>query len=199
LLLTKMCRQRIKISEADLKLQFERRYGEQRSVQMIMWPKGDDVKGIQTTWAKIRESQEEFDHAARSQANPALAAACGRIKPITKHLNAEDKRVEETAFSMKVGSVSEVLTTSQGYIVMKLLEVRPPNDIAKFEEQRPLLEKAAFEEHLTAEIPKFFAELKEKAKPQFIYTGPTDWRTIRATEPGTLPTGVTIVPPTVKK
>lgn len=195
LLLTKMCRQRIKVSEEDLKKQFERRFGEQRKVQMVMWPKGDDLKGIQAQYAKLRESQAEFDSAARAQANPSLAASLGFIKPITKHLTAEDKSVEETAFALKVGEVSHILSTHQGYIVMKLHEVIPPNKDAKFEEARPMLEKMAFEELITAEIPKFFAELRNKAKPQLLFTGPADWKTISAPDAPVLPTGGVVIQP----
>ena len=85
LLLTKLCRDRVKVTEDDLKQQFEREYGEKRRVQVIMWPKGDDLKAIQELYGKIRDSQDEFDRAARGQANPALAAACGNIKPIARH------------------------------------------------------------------------------------------------------------------
>jgi hypothetical protein len=196
ILLMKMCRNRIQITDADLKLQFERRFGEQRQVQMIMWPKTDDAKAIQATFAKIRDSQAEFDHAARSQANPSLAAACGYIKPITKHLVAEDKIVEQTAFALKVGEVSHVLQTQQGWIVMKLHKVIPPNTEAKFDVEKARLEKAAFDERLTLEVPKYFAELKIKAKPQLLFTGPAEWRTVGTKESGSvIPTGGAVVLP----
>ena len=176
LLLTKMCRNRIKISEADLKVQYDRRFGEMRQVQMIMWPTGDDLKSIQKIYERIRESGNEFDSEARKQANPGLAAACGHIKPITRHLASDDKKVEEVAFQLKDGEVSQVIHTQLGYIVMKLVKVIPANDKAKFETERPGLEKAAFETLLSAEIPKYFAELRKLADPKFLYSGPGEWK-----------------------
>ena len=75
LLLQKMCRVQVKVSENDLKIQFERRFGEQRLVQIILYPLGDPVKVINDQWGKIRNDPVEFDSVARAQANPALAAA----------------------------------------------------------------------------------------------------------------------------
>ena len=176
LLLTKMCRSRIAITDADLKIQFDRRYGEMRQVQMIMWPKGDDEKTILKLWERIRDSANEFDSEARRQANPGLAAACGHIKPIARHLASDDKQVEDVAFKLKEGEVSHLIHTAQGYIVMKLVKVIPANDKAKFETERPMLEKAAFEARLEAEIPKCFAELRKAADPKFLYSGPGEWK-----------------------
>ena len=176
LLLTKMCVDRIKISDADLKIQFDRRYGEMRQVQIIMWPKGDQLKSIEKIYGRIRGSAVEFDSEARQQANPGLAASCGHIKPITKHGAGDDKVVEEVAFQLKEGELSQILHTQQGYIVMKLTKVLPANDKAKFEEQRAALEKSAFDARLEEEIPKCFAELRKVAAPRLEYTGPSEWK-----------------------
>jgi hypothetical protein len=176
LLLSKLCHDRVKVDDADLMKQFEREYGEKRRVQIVMWPKGDNLTVIQEEWAKIRNNQSEFDRAARSQANPALASCAGNIKPIGRHAYAEDKRVEEIAFQLKVGEVSEIIGTSQGYVVMKLHQIIPPDDSVKFEAVKPRLFKQAFDERMTQEIPKCFAELKEAAKPKMLLDGPPLWK-----------------------
>ncbi len=197
LLLRKMCYDRVKVTEQDLKNQFERRYGEQRAVQIILYPKGDPLKVIQDQWAKIRNDAVEFDSAARAQANPSLAAALGKIKPITRHLVAEDKVVEDTAFKLKKDEVSEVLHTQQGYLVMKLLKVIPPNTAADFDKEKPVLQKAAYDELLELEIPKFFGELRKAANVQTLYTPPTEWRSLGATGkvPSVIPSGPAGVQP----
>ena len=176
LLLSKLCRDRIQITEADLRIQFEREYGEKRRVQIIGWPKGDNLKAIEDIYAKIRTSQEEFDRAARSQSNPSLAAANGYVKPISRHLPSQEKHVETRAFSMQPGEVSEIIGTSQGYIVMKLHEIIPPDNSVKFEDVKPRLEKQAFDERMSQEIPKFFAELRTEANPKVLFDGPAEWR-----------------------
>jgi hypothetical protein len=171
-----MCQDRVKVTDDMLKVQYERLYGEKRRIQLILWPKGDDQKAILKVWEKIRGSQEEFDRAARMMANPALAAAAGHGKPISRYMPAEERIVEETAFQLKEGEVSQILNTSQGYVCIKLHEVIPPAkdvDLAKATEG---LRHQAHEEALSAEIPKFFSELKEAAKPEAVYRGPTQWQ-----------------------
>jgi hypothetical protein len=177
LLLTKLCSHRVKLDKADLDKQFEREYGEKRRVQIIMWPKGDDLKAIEREYAKIRSSQEEFDRAARAMANPSLAAAGGHIKPISRHVYAEDPKIEKMAFELKPGEVSQIIQTSQGYVVMKLHEIIPPNATVKREDVMVKLEKQAMEEKLTEEIPKCFAELKTAAQPKLLLDGPPLWKT----------------------
>ena len=177
LLLTKLCRHRIKLDKADLDKQFEREYGEKRRVQIIMWPKGDDLKAIEREYGKIRTGQEEFDRAARAMANPSLASVAGHIKPISRHLYAEDPKIEKMAFELKPGEVSQIIQTSQGFVVMKLHEVIPPDAKVKREEVMARLEKQAMEEKLTEEIPKCFAELKTAAQPKMLLDGPPLWKT----------------------
>jgi hypothetical protein len=184
LLLAKLCKDRVQVSDEDLKQQFEREYGEKRRVQIVMWPKGDDLKTIEKEYAKLRTSQDEFDRAARGQANPSLAASAGHIKPIARHSytyetpTEKDTAIEEMAFKLKVGEVSEVIGTSQGYVVMKLHEVIPPDAKVKFEDVKERLRKQAYEEKMSREIPKYFAELKKAAEPNFIFTGPELWKVL---------------------
>ncbi len=176
LLLTKLCHDRVKVDEADLKLQFEREYGEKRRIQIIMWPPTDDEKAILKQYDSIRKSQAEFDSAARAQANSGLAAATGHIKAVCKHLPAQDKIVEDTAFALKVGEISGVLKTSQGWMVMKLHEIYPPNEKVKWEDVKERLRKQAFDEKMAQEIPRFFAELRKVADPKVVFAGPALWR-----------------------
>jgi hypothetical protein len=190
LLLTKLCRQNVTVSEADLKKQFDREYGERRKVQIIIWPETDDMKGIQEQWGKLRTDQAEFDRVARSQANVALAAATGHIKPISRHLPAADHIVEKTAFEMKPGEVSGILKTfNQGYMVMKLHAVIPPEKV-EFESVKPRLEKQAFDERIAEEIPNYFAGLKKAAGVKDVAElMPAQWRTV---QPAIRPDGDTM-------
>jgi hypothetical protein len=178
LLLAKMCKDEVKVDEADLKIQYERLHGEKRKVQMLLYPLKDDPKTVEKIWDQARKSQDEFDSAARSQPNPGLAAAKGMIQPISRHLPAEDKRVEELAFKLKVGEVSEIIRTAQGYVIVKLHEVIPPNANTTFEKEKDRLFAAAYEEKLQQQIPKKFAELKQAAQPNIVYVAPKEWQAI---------------------
>ena len=176
LLLTKMVQDGVKVTDAEIKAQFDREYGEKRDIQIIMWPKGDNFRVIQDTYAKARTSQEEFDRAARAMANPSLAATAGKINPISRNIYVEDKIVETVAFQLQVGEVSQILQTSQGYLVMKLHGVIPPNNTVDVAKVKSALEKQAYDEKLAIEIPKHFKKLLEAANPKAIYDGPPTWR-----------------------
>ena len=186
LLLSKMCRDKVTVSDEHLKIQYERLHGEKRIVQMILFPKSDDANSVAKIRGKIVSDAAEFDSVARGQANPLLGASAGKIKPISKHLQGEDRRIEETAFKLKVGEVSEILVTEQGYVILKLNEILPPNDKVTFETEKSKLYAAAFEERLEQEIPKMFATLKEAAKPKTMYTGPSDWKTLSPSMMGSI-------------
>jgi hypothetical protein len=185
LLLSKMCQDKVKVTDEALRVQYERLYGEKRRVQLIIWPKGDDQKTILKIWEGIRSSQEEFDREARKQANPNLAAAAGYGKPISRYMPAEERVVEEISFQLKPGEVSQILNTSLGYVVVKLHEVIPPQAV-KFEAVRDGLHKQAFDELLSAEIPNCFAELKKQANPTLLYQGPGRWQQLEAAKPATV-------------
>lgn len=172
LLLTKMCKNDIQITSADLRTEFERQYGEKRKIQIIIWPKGDDLKSITRVWDEIRKDAKEYDRVATAQANPGLASTAGHVSPIGRNTMAEDRIIEEKAFNMKVGDVSEIFQTGQGYVVMKLKEIIPANDKVTMESVKPELEKNVFELKLAQAIPTYFAKLKEAAKPNILMSGP---------------------------
>jgi hypothetical protein len=175
LLMTKMVAGGIVVSDDEVQKQFEREYGEKRRVQIIMWPTGDDQKSILATYEKIRTNQDEFDRAALKMANPSLAAAKGYIKPICRHTPSDDDRIEKTAFRLNPGEISEIMQTAQGYVVLKMHEVIPPDTKIDRNAVKARLEKQAFDEKLSAAIPAQFKKLKEKAAPTVLYTGPVAW------------------------
>jgi hypothetical protein len=186
LLMAKMCKDRVKVSDENLKIQYERLHGEKRIVQMIVFPKGDDANTVAKIRGKIVGDKNEFDSIARGQANPLLGAAAGRVKPISRHMQGEDKRIEETAFRLKPNEVSEILVTDQGYVILKLNEIIPPSDKVAFETEKQKLYAAAFDEQLELEIPKLFATLKEGARPKSMYTGPQEWKVVNPLSTGSI-------------
>jgi hypothetical protein len=175
LLLTKMCRDRIKVSEEDLRRAFENKYGERRQAKIILWRAGE-LKVAQKQWDEARRSDEDFDRIARMQADPNLAAACGLVAPIGRFawVDSEGKSdaVEKMLFSLKEGEISQLFQTPAGIMCIKCVKIIPPDSNVKLEQVREELEKDIFDKKLNAEIPKFFGELKEQAKPQLLLKGP---------------------------
>ena len=179
LLLTKMCRENVKVNPEDLTKAFEREYGEKRAVKIIIWPTGDGLKNVYKVWGTIRNDAVEFDRVARGQANASLAATAGEIKPIAKHIvgDEKDKQVETIAYALNEGEVSQIFETQQGFMVMKLLKKLPADATVKFENVKERLEREMFDIKLAQEIPKQFAKLNLAATPQILLNGPpTLWK-----------------------
>ncbi|CAN5335492.1 hypothetical protein BH11PLA2_BH11PLA2_51470 [soil metagenome] len=181
LLLAKMCEQDVKVTDDDLKIEFDRQFGEKRKVQIIIWPKQDSLKGITKVWDDIRKDAAEFDRIAKQQANPSLASTAGHVSPISRNLVADDRIIEEKAFSMKEGDVSEIFMTTQGYMVMKCLQHIPANTTVKFDIEKVKMKDAMFQIKLSKEIPKYFETLKKKAAPNMLLSGPpSEWQLQKA-------------------
>lgn len=188
LLLEKLSAGEVQVSDDDLKIQFERVFGEKRVIQMVLYPLAD-AENAAKLYAKARTSQDEFDSVARNQPNPGLAASLGRVKPISRHMQGDEKVIEEVAFKLKVGEMSEMLKTGQGYVFIKLREVIPTEAGVTFEGKKNLLKEAAYNQKLEQYIPVKFAALKQKAQPNLTYMAPKEWQTLSPGAPGIVPAG----------
>ncbi len=170
LLLGKLVRDKVKVTDEDLTRAFENRYGEKRDCKIIIWPKGEEKVALQT-WEKLRNSDDEFDRAARGQADPYLAAGCGRIAPIGRNTEAPDPTVENVAFSLRPGEVSQLFQANGGTMCVKCVGVLPPDKTVTLEKVRPDLEKEVYDRKISKAIPEFFKSLKDAAKPELLLRG----------------------------
>lgn len=185
ILLGKMCRDNVKVTEEDLRKAFENRHGERRQAKVICWNKNDERIALKQ-WEEARkgETQAErdtnFDRIARTQADPNLASSCGQIAPVGRHAEAENDALHKTLFSLKVGEMSQLFQTPAGIMCVKCVAVIPPDANVKLEgDLRKNLEKEMFDKKLTAEIPAFFNKCKEVAQPNLLLKGPPTPREFR--------------------
>src|SRR5262249_11916897 len=86
LLMEKMCRARVTVTNEDLVQAFEAYYGEKVDCKMIIWPKNpQSEKNLMKIWPKLRDDEKEFDSYARLQPSASLAAVGGHVKPLGRH------------------------------------------------------------------------------------------------------------------
>src|SRR6202008_2093703 len=93
LVLHRLCRDRVKVTEEDLKQGFENKFGEQREAKIIIWPKEQFRQG-QKQWDEARTGDAEFDGPAGAQVDPNLAWACGKVKPVGRFTDADNPTIE---------------------------------------------------------------------------------------------------------
>ncbi len=165
LMLKKMCQSEIKVEDEELKRAFEGKYGEKVACRLIMWKK-EEFRIAQKVWEKIRNSEAEFDSAARQQFNPQLASVGGQIDPIARGV-AKDDTIEKLAFGLKPGEVSALFPLSEmGAICVLRCEGRvPPTPGVTLEQKRAELHKVVFDQKVMQAIPIMFKKLREEAKP----------------------------------
>ncbi len=174
LLMTKMCRDRVKVADEDIQKAFENRFGERRQAKIICWSK-DDTKIALKQWEEARKGDAEFDAVARTQADPNLAAACGLTKPVGRHLEGEkDAALAKTLFGLKVGEMSGIIEVpGAGLMCVKCVAILPPDPNVKLDEKaKSAFQAQLFQKKLEQEIPKFFHEMRKAAAPNMILTGP---------------------------
>jgi len=175
LLLGKMCHGEVKITDADMKRLFDNKYGERRQAKLICWNK-TDLKIAQKQWDEARKGDTEFDSIARTQADPNLAAAAGLTAPVGRNafVDTEGQRdeVEKVLFTLKAGELSQLFETPAGIMCVKCMAIIPPDKNVTMEKVKAALEKEVYDRKLSAEVPKFFTKLKERADPQVYLKGP---------------------------
>jgi parvulin-like peptidyl-prolyl isomerase len=162
LLMSRMCRERVKVTEEEIKKGFEAYYGEKVECRMILWPLAEKNIAFKM-YAELRDSEEAFDKAAKAQADSRLAAAGGRLPPFGRNTTGNPE-LEKAAFKLQPGEVSELLGTPEGYVVLKCIKHVPPDTTKKLEDVRADLEKEVFQKKVQLEIPVLFKEMREQAQ-----------------------------------
>jgi hypothetical protein len=172
LMLTKMCYDRVKVTDEDIQKAFENRYGERRQAKVICWNK-EDLRTAQRQWADARKGDAEFDAIARQQTEPALASSCGMVAPVGRNSDTADSKVEQILFTLKIGAMSELFVTPSGIMCVKCVAIIPPDTMQKLDEKmRSTLTNELRAKRTEQEIGKFFKEVKAAAQPNVLLKGP---------------------------
>ncbi len=166
LMLKKLCRDRVQATDEDLHRAFEAYFGEKVDCRIIIWPK-NEYKIAMASYGKIRDNEDEFERASRSQASSRLAATGGHIEPFGRNTTGNEA-LEKAAFSLRPGELSQVIETPEGYVVIKCIKHVPPDATKSPEAERDKLTREVIEKKLQAEIPRLFAELSKKAQPKLL-------------------------------
>jgi parvulin-like peptidyl-prolyl isomerase len=175
LLMTKLCRERVKVNKEDLEKAFENKYGEKRAAKVILWRR-DEARIALNQWDQARKSDAAFDSVARSQHDPNLASAGGRVEPVGRYPDAEDSKIADVVFQLKEGEVSQLFETPAGIICVKNTGTVPANKSVKLDDVKEQLTKHVYERKLAKELGVCFGEMKQAANPTILLRGPTSYR-----------------------
>jgi ribosomal protein L32E len=176
LLLAKLCRDQIPVSDLDLKQMYENHYGEKAKVKIIVWPKGQgDIAN--RMYGQLRKpgtpehKDADWDAVATKQPDPNLAASAGLIQPIGRYSGANSAEVEKIAFSLKEGDVSPIIELPIGFMVVKRVGTIPPQTGVDFEKVKAELRNEVIERKLDTEVPKRCQAMTAEAHPLLLLGG----------------------------
>lgn len=163
LMLTKYCRDRVKVTDAELRQAFDAHFGEKVRCRMMMWPREEETIVRSKIFPRIRDDDKEFARLAKTQIIPELASKEG-ITEFARHATGHDE-VEKVAFDLQKGDISPVMMLPEGVVVFRVLDRVPPQSV-KMETVRADLEKEVVEAKLRMQvIPVVYQELRNKANP----------------------------------
>jgi hypothetical protein len=173
LLLAKLCRDRIEVSDEELRQMFENRYGEKAMVKVILWP-ADQRHFAEKSYGELREPGPKenpdlhWDAVATKQPSGALASRAGLVDPIGRHSGPETAKIEEIAFSLKVGDVSPIIDLPIGHMVVKRIGTVPPEPGIDFEKVKADLRKKVVDRKIDREVPRLFQVMQREANPHLL-------------------------------
>jgi parvulin-like peptidyl-prolyl isomerase len=164
LLMTKLCRDGVKVEEPDLQQAFTAEYGEKLEGRMILWP-SDQTRYAMTQYTRIRDNPEAFAEMAQHQPSSTLAAKGGKIGPFGRG-SLGNKEVEDEAFKLHPGDMTTLLETQEGLVVFKLDKRYPPNKTVTLDSVRDKLTREVFERKVQLQMQTAFKDLRDKARPK---------------------------------
>lgn len=167
ILLTKLCRDRVRVTEEDLAKAFNAYYGEKVDCKIILWPQAEENLVRNNIYARIRDSEAEFDRVAKTQASSQLASKLGHIAPVGRDTTGNPD-LERALFALQPGEITPVIKVPEGFVVARCIQRIPADKTVKLAAVRAGLEKEIIEKKILLEIPRCFAELREQASVDII-------------------------------
>ena len=169
LALRKLAADRLEVTDKELAEAFEGQYGPQVKVRMI-GIYGNEKKAKEAHAKAVAEPQE-FARLVRQYSEDAESASVnGWIPPIRKH--GGDPEMVKTAFSLKPGEVSKIITIRGQYHVILLCEGEIRAQSVEMDTVRPQLEELIKEKKLRDEASQLFAKLQKDAKVENVMNDP---------------------------
>jgi parvulin-like peptidyl-prolyl isomerase len=164
LLMAKLCRDAVKVSEEDLQVAFTAEYGEKLEGRLILWPK-EQTRYAMMQYTRIRDDKKAFDEMAQHQACSTLAAKGGKIGPFGRG-SLGNKDVEDEAFKLHPNEMTTLLETPEGNVVFKLDKHYPADTSVTLASVRDKLTREVFERKVQMEMQVAFKNLRDKARPK---------------------------------
>ena len=167
LALRKIAQGQLTVSDAELKIEWEKYYGPSVKVRMIACKAPEKANRL---YALVKANPNEFGNVAKNESEDVNSASVnGMVNPIRRHLGY--KEIEDAAFQMKPGEISPVIPVAEQYVILKC-EGHIPAQNVSFEDARPLLEESVSESKLRGAASRLFEGMQKQAKVVNVFNDP---------------------------
>lgn len=158
------------VTEEELKQAFESEYGPKVRARIIVVSSERRAKEL---LEQVRENPDSFGDVAKDNSeDQASAAARGLIPPIRKHIG--DAGLEEAAFSLKAGEISDVISVANQFVIIKCERQEPETYIASqnLPEVEGRLRETIRDQKLRIAASELFRQLQDQAELRNVYNDP---------------------------
>ena len=156
----------IEVNDADLKKAFDSEFGSKVRARLIAV---DTPQKAQQVRAQAIADPNSFGELSKKNTiEPGVAAAYGVIPPIRRHLG--DPQLEQVAFALKPGQISEVVHVANMFYILKCEEILQPQYLSsqQIAEQQARMKDKIKENKLRIAASEFFERKKKEAQIDII-------------------------------
>jgi parvulin-like peptidyl-prolyl isomerase len=156
----------IEVTDADMKKAIESEFGAKVRCRLIACD--NQQKADQARAEALAEPNAFGEKSKKYTVEPGVAAAYGVIPPIRRHLG--DPLLEQVAFSLKPGQISEVVHVANMFYVLKCEEIMPQQYLSnqQLAEQQARMKEKIKENKLRVSAADFFEKKKKEAQIDLI-------------------------------
>ena len=166
LALRKLASKQLQVTPQELEQAKETYYGPAVKARLIAC---NDMEKARKVHAQAVANPDDFGNLAKDFSDDVNSASTkGLIQPIRRYMG--DPKVEQAAFSLRPGEVSEVIPAGHQFIILKCEELLPPRQPPKnFQES---LVETIRESKLRDAAGEIFKQLQDKAVVQVVFNDP---------------------------
>ncbi len=171
LALRKLAGPRLEVTEQELLEHFESRYGEAVKARIIVCESRAAAEEVR---AAAVGNPDEFGNLAKAKSVDGPSASLnGLIQPIRKH--AGPKEIEQVAFQMRDGEISDVIPVGGQYVILKREGLQPAVKVA-FEQVKMGMVEAIRDRKMRRVAAETFRQLQDQAQFENVWNDPVKSR-----------------------
>lgn len=165
--LRKLADARTQVTDEELQRAYETQFGPMVQARIIVHSKLEQARKLHDMAVKM---PSDFGNLAKDYSEDVnSASAKGLVQPIRRHLG--NPKLEEVAFAMREGEISDVLAIDNQYVILKCDKLLPARNVP-LEEVRKPLEEACRDKKLRTVAGDIFEQLQRESHVENVYVDP---------------------------